>query len=518
VPVAFVTQSVGDALRGFLAGSGGQAQVVIQSAVGEVPTVPKVVADFSSSGPTPFTRQLKPDISAPGVSILSSVPNAAKENPGPFAVFSGTSMAAPAVAGAAALLLQIHPTWTPQDVKSALMSTATAGFADSSQAGEASVLREGAGFLNVQAATDPGIVLAPSSLGFGLVDGGKGGTFSPTVAVRDIIGGGHWDITTALQPGAPAGVAVTAPPAVDLPANGTVGFPVTLTVPAGSSAGDVTGFVTLAQGPRVRRIPFWALVERPALVTAKLHQLPKPGVYDGNTRHGSDAVTTYRYPANLAGSGLPSHFTGPEQLWRFHLSKRVYNAGVTIESQGKVDAMPLLLAQRDENTVTGEAGLPLDVGPIPFTSGLPEPAAGMWFVQPGDYYVAVDSPRAKDAGAYRLRFWVNDLTPPKLKLLTPTVIANVPGALRFSISDAQSGVDPSTLFAIGNSLVPMPYDARTETATLRFSGLRPGTYRIAVLAADYAQSKDVIGLRPTTANTVFQIFKFKVLKKKGPSQ
>ncbi|WP_129690710.1 S8 family serine peptidase [Gottfriedia acidiceleris] len=75
------------------------------------------LADFSSRGPAPYD-EIKPNISAPGVNVLSTVPGST------YGAMSGTSMAAPAVAGAAALLLQANASLTVDDIEQILMKTA----------------------------------------------------------------------------------------------------------------------------------------------------------------------------------------------------------------------------------------------------------------------------------------------------------------------------------------------------------------------------------------------------------
>jgi subtilisin family serine protease len=79
-----------------------------------------VLASFSLRGPDVVTTVTKPDLTGPGVNIYAAL-DAAENN---YGYFSGTSMASPHVAGAAALVRSIHPDWTPSEVKSALMLTA----------------------------------------------------------------------------------------------------------------------------------------------------------------------------------------------------------------------------------------------------------------------------------------------------------------------------------------------------------------------------------------------------------
>ncbi len=83
------------------------------------------LADFSSTGPRFGDYALKPDISAPGVDILAAKAGGTAAT-GYYVSESGTSMATPHVAGAAAILAQEHPDWDGQRIKDELMSSSKA--------------------------------------------------------------------------------------------------------------------------------------------------------------------------------------------------------------------------------------------------------------------------------------------------------------------------------------------------------------------------------------------------------
>ena len=122
------------------------------------------IASFSSRGPvTNPDRVLKPDILAPGQNILSTVPtDGILGNPSTFNILSGTSMAAPHVAGAAALLRQMYPSWSPKVIKAALMDTAlTLGY---------NPFIQGAGRLDCTTLIHFDTLINPASLDFGIDD------------------------------------------------------------------------------------------------------------------------------------------------------------------------------------------------------------------------------------------------------------------------------------------------------------------------------------------------------------
>jgi subtilisin family serine protease len=199
IPSVFLRRSDGLAMRDFATAKPCQAQAKFTYRPHTTNNPGDVVAGFSTRGPT-ADKTIKPDVVAPGVDVLSSGYGQG-DYPGPFTGFgavSGTSMATPHVAGSVALLKQLHPGWTPAQLKSALMTTATEDvFLNTSHTAKADVLDRGAGRIDLTKAGDPGLTLSPSSLSGGEVAAGS--TVPFTVTATDVAVGGLWDVRTVLS-------------------------------------------------------------------------------------------------------------------------------------------------------------------------------------------------------------------------------------------------------------------------------------------------------------------------------
>ncbi|MBS4192089.1 S8 family serine peptidase [Bacillus sp. FJAT-49705] len=135
--------------------------------------VGETVADFSSRGPVIYTWMVKPDVSAPGVNIVSTVPTGDPANPHGYGAKQGTSMASPHVAGAAALILQANPHWGVEEVKAALMNTAE-NISDPSTGKSYPHNAQGAGSIRVVDAINAKTLVTPGSHSFGTFYKDKG--------------------------------------------------------------------------------------------------------------------------------------------------------------------------------------------------------------------------------------------------------------------------------------------------------------------------------------------------------
>src|SRR5579864_5741803 len=476
-PVIAAGNEFDDGGRGTVDSPGSAPDAITVAASTESDTgPPDEIASFSSSGPTPISLQMKPDVTAPGVDVVSSLPGSQ------WASWSGTSMATPHVAGAVAVLMQRHPTWTVQEIKSALESTGDPVHVPGTST-EVATTREGGGRIDLARADDPLIFTKPTGLSFGLV--GVGHAATQTLQVDDAGGGpAPWTVTVTPQQ-TPAG-ALLEPGTQTVAAGSSVD--IGLSVSTTAAEGEATGFVVLTRGTDVRRVPYWFRVESPKLGTEPARTLTHAGIYNGNTRGKPSLVSSYRYPDGSTGLPIPTSLGGPEQVFRFKLTRSVANFGVAVVSHAKgVQVSPRLVVDGDENRLLGNTGLPVDLNPYS-NFGTPEPVVGAVLPTPGIYDFVFDTPTGAQPGAFTFRFWINDTTPPSAKLLTRVVTPTDP--LKLSVTDSGAGVDPvSIAISVDGVLATSHY--RDGVLTVPPERLSPGTHRLRLSVADYQETKNM---------------------------
>ncbi|MET8977962.1 S8 family serine peptidase [Streptomyces sp. NPDC004539] len=199
------------------------------------------IADDSSRGPN-LDGTPKPDLTAPGVDITAAQTTQGEEPAGDgYAVHSGTSMAAPHVAGAAALVLQQHPGYTGAELKALLTGSAEPNPGLNAH-------QQGAGRVDLERAATAQVVSEPGSLGFGTQSWPHADDkpLSKTLTYRNR---GTRPVTLRLSTSgpAPAGMFTVKDARLTVPAGGTARTSVTVDTRKGTRDGFFGGTV-LASG------------------------------------------------------------------------------------------------------------------------------------------------------------------------------------------------------------------------------------------------------------------------------
>ena len=208
-----------------------------------------LLMSFSSWGPTDVDFRVKPDVVAPGGNVLSSVPMAncdpAVDPNGCWAFLSGTSMAAPHLAGMAAVVRDAHPAWDAWQVRSAIINTADVDgvltFRDGAKVPLLDVQQVGNGLAQLDDAVGATLVLDRPSISFGAVPKGAGQTLTQTFQVTNVSAG---TITLDLTVKGDAAFTASAADAELAPGESTT-VTVTLALPRGSDAGNVQAHLVL---------------------------------------------------------------------------------------------------------------------------------------------------------------------------------------------------------------------------------------------------------------------------------
>ncbi|MEH6816988.1 MAG: S8 family serine peptidase [Pseudoalteromonas distincta] len=165
IPSVAISENSGKALLDELAATSGMT-ISIDPAITLVVGQADDMADFSSRGPNSTTADIMtPSVTAPGVSIYAAYNDqdfgndVTAPSPGDFAFLQGTSMSAPHTSGAGAVLKSAHPTWTPDNIRSALMMTATTDVRKEDGSTPADVFDMGSGSIRVNLATNTGLIM-----------------------------------------------------------------------------------------------------------------------------------------------------------------------------------------------------------------------------------------------------------------------------------------------------------------------------------------------------------------------
>jgi uncharacterized protein (TIGR03437 family) len=174
IPAVLVSQSDGRQLRSLLA-SGAQITAAIDpTLVAEETRTVNQASFFSSRGPAIGTAAIKPEITAVGTDLYMAAesydPNGELYSADGFTVAQGTSFSTPMVAGGVALVKQANPSYTPGQLKSAVVNTATQDLTDESGLGR--VVAVGNGKMETASAIAATVTVSPATLSFGILSAG----------------------------------------------------------------------------------------------------------------------------------------------------------------------------------------------------------------------------------------------------------------------------------------------------------------------------------------------------------
>jgi minor extracellular serine protease Vpr len=245
IPAVMVSQGDGATIK---AGLPSTVTIDGNNPVEVLTTNADIMAGFSSRGPSDFLDNIKPDVTAPGVNVYSSVFDESDGELG-WAMFQGTSMATPHVAGAAALLLADNGDLSPADVKSLLGNNAERNvWADVVGGTLAGVMDRGGGRIDLARASAATATFDPMSLSFGISNGNRPVNETISVTVRNLSGSAK---NLAISGGT---ADMSFPANLALPAGGTATFEVHLST-RGPAAAE--GDLTVTDGSETFLIPFW---------------------------------------------------------------------------------------------------------------------------------------------------------------------------------------------------------------------------------------------------------------------
>ncbi|GLZ32388.1 serine protease [Lentzea sp. NBRC 105346] len=275
------------------------------------------IAPFSSRGPRVGDGAIKPDVTAPGVGIVA----AKAGTNGDHIAYSGTSMATPHVAGAAALLKSQHPDWTGNQIKSALISSAKPTVS-------LTPFDQGSGRIDLTKAIKQTAFAEPGSIHLGFQSWPHTDDQPATKQLTYVNPTDEpMTFSVSLQTAAPAGVFSVGSSTITVPAHGKTSVPVVADTRSGAT-GNLTGTVVATAGDLTLRTP--------VSVTSEVES------YDVTFNYlDRDGKPTASYSTNLVGLDNTKRATpyDPSGTVKTRLPKGDYVTYAYIRSGARLDAV-----------------------------------------------------------------------------------------------------------------------------------------------------------------------------------
>ncbi|MCX7032776.1 MAG: S8 family serine peptidase [Arenimonas sp.] len=362
VPAFSVSQTDGNALAAF--GNANPSTTTAQISFPGVglPNVADALAAFSSRGPAGTFNLIKPDVTAPGVDILATLAGTTLTGSEQLiGTISGTSMASPHNAGAAALIRQARPTWSVSEIKSALLMTATTQVYLEDQVTLANPHAADSGRIRVERAIRAGLVMNETTANYTAANPGTGGdpatlnlpsmaraSCAPTCAFTRTFrnpgtSGGLWSLSVTGLNGTLSSSLVW------IPAGGSRSVTVTINT-AGIAANNAWNFGQLVLTQRLSggssaanstlALPIGVTVSPPAL---SLPPSVSASVAQGNNGNASFNVantggTALNYAISTSGNGIADSYFAPRGAVSSGFRNTVYTDPATAANNAQFTA------------------------------------------------------------------------------------------------------------------------------------------------------------------------------------
>jgi len=241
--------------------------------VGPDPTKDDQITSFSSRGPGPGGTHFKPEISAPGFSIVSTAVGTGTEGTS----LQGTSMAAPHITGSAALLRQLHPKFGPGAIKALLLNSTV----NANPSGDTDLARQGVGVVRVDRAAALTSYASPGGVSFGRLNPVVPIVRSRSVKLTDFGGHSRFFTVKSVPHKTYPGVKVSCPSSVTVRANRSNEFDINLVFDPRvalkkgvsddwlMSETEVDGWCVLSDGKDTLRVGYLASVDAASLMLSR---------------------------------------------------------------------------------------------------------------------------------------------------------------------------------------------------------------------------------------------------------